>query len=156
MMWYSSTMPLPPSISRADRATARLFIQELRLIIETWEKRDLTVRHQHFAAHPFPFPLSCPFISTMFACRSPSSLRRDTVRKVNIYRNYGGRCRMPIQHTLQTGLQTERDLRAHFSKLELNKLLRCQWRVELLSIQRVLASLCGEGWKNNRRKLLGK
>lgn len=34
MTWYSSQMPLPPSMSRATRAMSNAFPQEFRLIIE--------------------------------------------------------------------------------------------------------------------------
>ena len=40
IMWYSSVIPLPPSMSRAVRAMFSAFMHELRFTIDTYIKRD--------------------------------------------------------------------------------------------------------------------
>ena len=125
-MWYSSTMPLPPNMSRATRAISSDLPHELRFTIDIIS--GVTLRRESKLTH---------------TCTCSNELHQR-------YGEFPRFCSLVFVFQpadLVTRLQADRDLSHHVRHLLLHQLVRCQRCSELMPENKIITTDLPRFWR---------
>lgn len=120
MMWYSSEMPFPPSMSLAclamSRALPQLFLFSKEIISGDALLGNWQIFCISFRENKSPIWLRCLIYNLIHQKQRKEFSLLFLINESS---------------QLQTGLQTDGDLRQHVSHLLLHQLIPCQWHTKL-------------------------